>query len=351
MKFPIPSNDKRAGTSHLSADRTTKIKASRLPRSASRRFDSSARTEHRNDGRRGAYPPTATESTHDKIQNSRRRSDPCVRARQPRNGAGSRSTIPAIARSSIQTPIARTGDREAPTAAATSVRPIAIRPIGIATGRTATTALTKSGFWPGDVAAGVVGGAVGTAAAIAASPSAARNTPAATGLSASPAPCSAARTAGGISASKAVRESRSEKAAGKAAFSMRERSKRFLRFWPFATKSDIRAAEDRTKGGIFHPSPIASIRRFSSAVEQRFCKPKVGSSILSTGTTLRYLADMLQIDGLGCGAMSKALSPRPQPYFSITGGRPGLPRPGFPAAGLQALAEIRATATERYGAL
>src|SRR5258705_8467397 len=26
-------------------------------------------------------------------------------------------------------------------------------------------------------------------------------------------------------------------------------------------------------------------RRFSSAVEQRFCKPKVGSSILSTGTT------------------------------------------------------------------
>jgi hypothetical protein len=27
------------------------------------------------------------------------------------------------------------------------------------------------------------------------------------------------------------------------------------------------------------------IRRFSSAVEQRFCKPKVGSSILSTGTS------------------------------------------------------------------
>jgi hypothetical protein len=32
--------------------------------------------------------------------------------------------------------------------------------------------------------------------------------------------------------------------------------------------------------------PIASSRRFSSAVEQRFCKPKVGSSILSTGTSL-----------------------------------------------------------------
>ena len=39
------------------------------------------------------------------------------------------------------------------------------------------------------------------------------------------------------------------------------------------------------RGGILLPSPIASIRRFSSAVEQRFCKPKVGSSILSTGTT------------------------------------------------------------------
>src|SRR5436189_3336691 len=35
-------------------------------------------------------------------------------------------------------------------------------------------------------------------------------------------------------------------------------------------------------------SPMAS-RRFSSAVEQRFCKPKVGSSILSTGTTKTLL--------------------------------------------------------------
>jgi hypothetical protein len=32
-------------------------------------------------------------------------------------------------------------------------------------------------------------------------------------------------------------------------------------------------------------APSPSIRRFSSAVEQRFCKPKVGSSILSTGTS------------------------------------------------------------------
>ena len=56
-------------------------------------------------------------------------------------------------------------------AAATSVRPIAIRPIRTAPGATATTAGTiTSGFWPGDVAAGVVGGAVGTAAAIATSP-------------------------------------------------------------------------------------------------------------------------------------------------------------------------------------
>jgi hypothetical protein len=50
--------------------------------------------------------------------------------------------------------------------------------------------------------------------------------------------------AGGISASKALCEQRSEKAAGKAAFSMRQRAKRFFGFWPFATKSDIRAAED-----------------------------------------------------------------------------------------------------------
>jgi hypothetical protein len=30
---------------------------------------------------------------------------------------------------------------------------------------------------------------------------------------------------------------------------------------------------------------IQRLSRFSSAVEQRFCKPKVGSSILSTGTS------------------------------------------------------------------
>src|SRR6185503_5566742 len=58
------------------------------------------------------------------------------------------------------------------------------------------------------------------------------------------------------------------------------------RFWPFADKSGIRAAEDRTQVATYRRSPITSIRRFSSAVEQRFCKPKVGSSILSTGTSI-----------------------------------------------------------------
>jgi hypothetical protein len=42
----------------------------------------------------------------------------------------------------------------------------------------------------------------------------------------------------------------------------------------------------RKIGGITarFAGPRISFRRFSSAVEQRFCKPKVGSSILSTGT-------------------------------------------------------------------
>ena len=56
-------------------------------------------------------------------------------------------------------------------------------------------------------------------------------------------------------------------------------------FWPFAGKSDIRPAETSAESGPDFVGLEASIRRFSSAVEQRFCKPKVGSSILSTGTT------------------------------------------------------------------
>ena len=56
-------------------------------------------------------------------------------------------------------------------AAATSVRPIGIRPIRDRAWRNSYNRWDdNSGFWPGDVAAGVVGGAVGTAAAIATSP-------------------------------------------------------------------------------------------------------------------------------------------------------------------------------------
>ena len=56
-------------------------------------------------------------------------------------------------------------------AAATSVRPIPIRPIGTAVWRDSYNRWDDNGgFWPGDVAAGVGGGAVGTAAAIATSP-------------------------------------------------------------------------------------------------------------------------------------------------------------------------------------
>jgi len=54
----------------------------------------------------------------------------------------------------------------------------------------------------------------------------------------------------------------SEKAAGKAAFAMRQRSKRFFGFWPFAIKSDIRAAEDGMRGR--DTSPLAD--RFNSPV-------------------------------------------------------------------------------------
>src|SRR3984893_15138968 len=58
-------------------------------------------------------------------------------------------------------------------------------------------------------------------------------------------------------------------------------------FWPFADKSDIRPAERSAESSPdFVGHETRSIRRFSSAVEQRFCKPKVGSSILSTGTTV-----------------------------------------------------------------
>jgi hypothetical protein len=53
------------------------------------------------------------------------------------------------------------------------------------------------------------------------------------------------------------------------------------RRWPGMTKTIARVdgADQAAINRPRHPS------RFSSAVEQRFCKPKVGSSILSTGTT------------------------------------------------------------------
>src|SRR6185369_954235 len=105
------------------------------------------------------------------------------------------------------TPIARTRDRETLTPAVTSVRPIAIRSIGIATGRAAITALTTA-----------ASGRATSRPALPAAPlaalqpslpprSGAKPMPDRTGLSASPAPCSAARTDGGISASKAACES------------------------------------------------------------------------------------------------------------------------------------------------
>ena len=44
-------------------------------------------------------------------------------------------------------------------------------------------------------------------------------------------------------------------------------------------------AEDKSDKISQAPNSLLKlVRRFSSAVEQRFCKPKVGSSILSTGT-------------------------------------------------------------------
>src|SRR5215211_5367518 len=42
-------------------------------------------------------------------------------------------------------------------------------------------------------------------------------------------------------------------------------------FWPFAGKSGIRPARSAASGPKFRRPPITLIRRFSSAVEQRFC--------------------------------------------------------------------------------
>ena len=52
---------------------------------------------------------------------------------------------------------------------------------------------------------------------------------------------------------------------------------------------------------------VPMVRRFSSAVEQRFCKPKVGSSILSTGTIKS--SRLLEIE---------RSIPAHSPYLSVT---------------------------------
>ena len=111
------------------------------------------------------------ESTNDKIRNSRRRRDPCVRARQPRIGAGGhlQSWLLRAVLSKRQLPEPGTGkplhgggyQRQAYQDQAYQDR----------TWRNSYNRWDdNSGFWPGDVAAGVVGGAVGTAAAVAAYP-------------------------------------------------------------------------------------------------------------------------------------------------------------------------------------
>ena len=61
---------------------------------------------------------------------------------------------------------------------------------------------------------------------------------------------------------------------------------------------------------MYSPLAVVLIRRFSSAVEQRFCKPKVGSSILSTGTTLN------EISILGGGHVDR-FNPLPRTDFNI----------------------------------
>ena len=163
-------------------------------------------------------------ATHDKIRNSRRRRDPCVRARQPCNGAGShlRTRLLRAVLSKRQLPEQGTRKSLYRQLPASGLSGSGLSGSHLA--RTATTAATTTAA-SGRAMSRPVSSAARSARRLPSPPlrSAATNMPAATVLSASPAPGSAARTAGGISASRAPRESRSEKAAGTAAFSMRER--------------------------------------------------------------------------------------------------------------------------------
>ncbi len=81
-----------------------------------------------------------------------------------------------------------------------------------------------------------------------------------------------------------------EKGGGKPPFFMRgDQMKAIARYregsGPLRASLIFDRPQDRRNPGISSAPKQSSIRRFSSAVEQRFCKPKVGSSILSTGTT------------------------------------------------------------------
>ena len=118
-----------------------------------------------------------------------------------------------------------------------------------------------------------------TAVAITASPM-----PSKAGWSARRAPGTGAKTAAGTSANRVIlsRFLRKRRLAGRLFRTSRHQT--LARFWPFARKSDIRPAERGAKcqpAFARHP-PFNS--RLSSAVEQRFCKPKVGGSIPSAGT-------------------------------------------------------------------
>jgi hypothetical protein len=82
----------------------------------------------------------------------------------------------------------------------------------------------------------------------------------------------------------------------------------------------LRRARGQTRR-IAEPCPLSRRRRLSSAVEQRFCKPKVGGSIPSAGTS-----DLADIAALPIGAPFVS-NQRCQPSTGLDCVRlPGLPR-------------------------